>query len=48
MDQHRLHRLLAPRSLAFVGGREAEVAIGQCLDLGFDGDLWPSIIGATR
>ena len=41
MDQHRLHRLLAPRSLAFVGGREAEVAIGQCLALGFDGDLWP-------
>ncbi len=36
-----LERLLAPRSLAFVGGRPAEIAIEQCRALGFEGDLWP-------
>ncbi len=36
-----LDRLLAPRSLAFVGGGPAEVAVGQCRALGFEGHLWP-------
>ncbi len=36
----RLARLLAPRSLALIGGRPAETAIEQCRRLGFAGDLW--------
>ncbi len=36
-----LARLLAPTSLAFVGGAAARTAIEQCLALGFEGDLWP-------
>ena len=36
-----LARLLAPTSLAFVGGAPARTAIEQCLALGFEGDLWP-------
>ena len=36
----RLARLLAPRSLALIGGRPAETAIEQCQRLGFTGDLW--------
>jgi len=35
-----LARLLAPRSVALIGGRPAETAIEQCLRLGFAGDLW--------
>lgn len=34
-------RLLAPRSIAMVGGREAELAIEQCRSLGYEGDIWP-------
>ena len=36
-----LSRLLEPQTLAFVGGDPAEVAIRQCMALGFAGDLWP-------
>ncbi|HJL90078.1 MAG TPA: acetate--CoA ligase family protein [Acidimicrobiales bacterium] len=36
-----LSRLLEPRTLAFVGGNPAEIAIRQCMTLGFAGDLWP-------
>lgn len=36
-----LDRLLNPRSIAFVGGRQAELAIEQCDLLGFDGEIWP-------
>ena len=38
---HRLARLLAPASIAVVGGRPAELAIHQCLALGFEGEVWP-------
>ena len=38
---HRLARLLAPASIAVVGGRPAELAIQQCLALGFEGEVWP-------
>ena len=41
MVRGSLGRLFAPQSLAFVGGRPAEIAIEQCLALGFEGDLWP-------
>ena len=36
-----LHRLLAPRSVAIVGGAAAERVVKQCLQLGFDGPIWP-------
>ena len=36
-----LRRLLAPRSIALVGGAPAERVVRQCLKLGFDGPIWP-------
>ena len=36
-----LRRLLAPRSIAVVGGAPAERVVRQCLKLGFDGSIWP-------
>lgn len=36
-----LERLLAPRSIAVVGGAPAERVVAQCLRLGFDGPIWP-------
>jgi acetate---CoA ligase (ADP-forming) len=36
-----LRRMLAPRSIAVVGGAPAERVVGQCLKLGFDGPIWP-------
>lgn len=39
---HRdLSRLLAPRSIAVVGGAPAERVVAQCRKLGFDGPIWP-------
>ena len=35
-----LGRLMAPASLAFIGGKEAEVALGKTLDLGFPGKIF--------
>jgi acetate---CoA ligase (ADP-forming) len=37
----KLQRLLSPRSIAFVGGDIAEMAIRRNLELGYDGDIWP-------
>ena len=36
-----LSRLLAPRSIAVVGGAPAERVVRQCIKLGFDGPIWP-------
>ena len=36
-----LRRLLRARSIAVVGGSEAEKSIMQCDRLGFDGEIWP-------
>ena len=36
----RLTRLLAPRSVAMIGGRPAELAIEQCRRLGYEGEMW--------
>jgi acyl-CoA synthetase (NDP forming) len=36
-----LVRLLSPRSIAFVGGTIAEMAITRTLELGYDGEIWP-------
>ena len=38
---HGLHRVLAPRSIAVVGGAPAERVVSQCLKLGFPGSIWP-------
>ncbi len=40
-DLGRLSRLLAPRSIAVVGGAPAERVVQQCLKLGFEGPIWP-------
>ncbi len=36
-----LGRLLRPRSLALIGGREVERVIQQCDRIGFAGEIWP-------
>jgi acetate---CoA ligase (ADP-forming) len=36
-----LSRLLAPRSIAVIGGREAAEVIRQCDRIGFRGTIWP-------
>lgn len=36
----RLRRLLAPRSIAFIGGRIAEMAIAHCREAGFNGEIF--------
>jgi acyl-CoA synthetase (NDP forming) len=35
-----LSRLLSPRSVAFIGGGECDVAIARTRDLGFTGKIW--------
>lgn len=40
-DVPDLHRLLAPRSIAVIGGAPAERVVRQCLKLGFEGPIWP-------
>ena len=37
----RLTRLLRPRSIAVIGGREAAEAARQCRRIGFEGEIWP-------
>ena len=37
----RLARLMRPRSIAVIGGREAARVAEQCDRMGFDGALWP-------
>ncbi len=36
----RLARLIAPRSIAFIGGRIAEMALARCREAGFTGELY--------
>ena len=36
-----LQRLLAPKTIAVVGGSVAEEVIRQCRKIGFEGELWP-------
>ncbi len=40
-DPKALLRLLRPRTIAVIGGREAAEVIRQCDKLGFVGDIWP-------
>ena len=41
MAADRLTRLLAPRTVVVVGGREAAEVVRQCRALGFAGPIWP-------
>ncbi|MGB7206777.1 MAG: acetate--CoA ligase family protein, partial [Anderseniella sp.] len=36
-----LERLMQPRQIAFIGGRDAAVAIGEAKRIGFAGSIWP-------
>jgi len=36
-----LRRLLRPRHVAVLGGRDAEVVAGECRRIGYDGPFWP-------
>ncbi len=40
MSRDPLERLLAPRQVAFIGGRALDAVIANCEALGFDGDIW--------
>jgi acyl-CoA synthetase (NDP forming) len=40
-QQDALLRLLAPKSIAFIGGSFAAMAIRRSVELGFEGDIWP-------
>ena len=40
-DPARFSRLMRPRSIAVIGGREAARVAEQCDRMGFDGALWP-------
>ena len=37
----RIQRLLSPKSVAFIGGTIAEMAIRRSVELGYKGDIWP-------
>ena len=41
LRRQNLARLLSPRHIAFVGGRDAEVAIREAERIGFKGKIWP-------
>lgn len=41
MTRSPLARLLSPRSLVVIGGREAAEVIRQCERIGFKGEIWP-------
>ena len=34
-------RLLKPKNIAFIGGRDAIIAIGEAKRRGFEGEYWP-------
>jgi len=40
-DPEKFARLLAPKSIAFIGGGIAEMAILRSREIGFAGDMWP-------
>jgi acetate---CoA ligase (ADP-forming) len=41
MPAHALSRLLAPRTIAAIGGNWAERVVEQCQKVGFAGEVWP-------
>ncbi len=40
-QRENFQRLLNPRHIAFIGGRDAAVAIGEARRAGFEGEFWP-------
>ena len=38
---HKLARLFSPRSVAFIGGTIAEMAIRRSVEMGYRGEIWP-------
>ncbi len=40
-QRENLLRLLKPRHVAVIGGRDAETVAGECARIGFSGALWP-------
>jgi acyl-CoA synthetase (NDP forming) len=38
---NKLARLFSPRSVAFVGGTIAEMAIRRSVEIGYEGEIWP-------
>ena len=43
---HKLARLFTPRSIAFVGGDIAAMAIRRSVEMGYQGEIWP--VNPTR
>lgn len=41
LSRESLQRLLRPRNIAVVGGREAQIVAEQCDRLGYEGTIWP-------
>jgi len=42
LSQHQnLEKLLKPRHLAIIGGRDAEAVVKECARIGFTGQIWP-------
>ena len=41
MPPHDVSRSLRPRSIAVIGGKQAEAVIRQCRRMGFAGPIWP-------
>ena len=39
-QRRNFNRLLNPRHIAFIGGGDAAVAIGEARRIGFEGDIW--------
>lgn len=39
--RRNLDRLLRPRHVALIGGRDAEIVAGECRRIGFPGPVWP-------
>ncbi|MGB3147926.1 MAG: CoA-binding protein, partial [Paracoccaceae bacterium] len=40
-QRQNLARLLSPRHIAFVGGRDCVTAIGEAKRIGYSGAIWP-------
>ncbi|MCC5982771.1 MAG: acetate--CoA ligase family protein [Rhodobacteraceae bacterium] len=40
-QRRNFQRLLSPRHIAFIGGRDAEVALREATRIGYRGEIWP-------
>ena len=39
--RRNLQRLLTPRHIALIGGRDAVTVAGECARIGYSGPVWP-------